>query len=105
MILSAAKVGGGVPQKVIQAPPPGIFFILKNTPWGIILEILSKIYRWKLFLSTPKVRFLNKLINLKFQKFITFLQKIFYYGTFQFFTPKAMENYKIYKKKSTIFFF
>ena len=31
------------------------------------------------FLSTPKFFFLKKLINLKFQKIIPFLQKILYY--------------------------
>ena len=59
---------------------------------------IKKKYRWKLFLSTPKVFFLNKLINLKFQKIITFLQKIFFDGTFHILLLKRWQIIKKNKK-------
>ena len=50
------------------------------------------------FFIDPQSFFLNKLINFKFQKIITFLQKIFFDGTFYILLLKRWQIIKKIKK-------
>ena len=85
----------GVPQKEIQLTPPPVFFnlkehLLKGDFWNFKKNLIMGT-----FLSTPKVGFYNKLINLKFQKMMTPLLKNFLMGLFSFWLLKQSQKRSI----------